>query len=219
MAWNELPPVTDKQSRDFHRFKKKARFLIDESLGEGVARVLRKDRWNAIVGPEVGLGGHSDEDVFACAWRDDRILLTHDHDFLDERRFPPHRNAGVIVLPGASGSGEGLGSALRSVVSIIGPNRGAFRRFKIEITKDGIWNIKSMLRVSGEVRNWRLRFGRDDKVYEWENIWINAPARPSGDPIWGWSRFSRRHILPLGRLTGLYREGKIVDTPPQQIWT
>ena len=98
----------------------------------------------------------------------ERILLTHDQDFLDDRRFPPHRNAGVIVLPGGSGSAKGLASALRSVVSIIGPNRGAFR-FKIEITKDGIWNIKSLLRVSDEAQNWRLHFGQDDKVYEWEN--------------------------------------------------
>jgi len=169
MTWKELAPVTDKQTRDFGRFKKKARFLVDESLGEAVARVLRDDRWNAIFVSDAGLGGHSDEDVFAYAWKEDRVLLTHDQDFLDDRRFPPHRNAGVIVLPGASGSGEGLGSALRSVVSIIGLNRGAFRRFKIEIAKDGIWNIKSMVRVSDEVRNWRLRFGQDDKVYEWKD--------------------------------------------------
>ena len=167
MTWKELPPVTDKETRDFSRFKKKARFLIDESLGESVARVLREEGWNASFATDVGLGGHPDEDLFAYAWKEDRVLLTHDRDFLDDRRFPSHRNAGIIVLPGASGPGEGLGFALRSVVSIIGPNRGAFRRFKIEITKDGIWNIKSMVRASDEARNWRLRFGQDDKVYEW----------------------------------------------------
>ncbi len=168
MGWKPLPPVTDKQSRDFGRFKKKARFLVDESLGEAVARVLRENKWNAEFAPDVGLGGHSDEDVFAYAWREDRVLLTHDRDFLDDRRFPPHRNPGIVVLPGASGTGEGLGAALRSIVSIIGPNRKAFRRFKIEITQEGMWNIKHMTRASDEVRNWRLRFGRDGEIYEWE---------------------------------------------------
>src|SRR5215469_3132633 len=108
MAWKELAPVTDKQTRDFSRFKKKARFLVDESLGEGVARVLREDGWNAIFVSDVGLVSHSDEDVFAHAWKEDRIVLTHDHDFLDDRCFPPHRNAGVIVLPGASGPARDL---------------------------------------------------------------------------------------------------------------
>ncbi len=114
MAWKRLPPVTDEQSRDFNRFKKKARFLVDESLGEAVARVLREDGWNVEFAQEIGLGGRSDEDLFGHAWKEGRVLLTHDHDFLDDRRFPPHRNPGVIVLPGASGTGEGLGSVFVS---------------------------------------------------------------------------------------------------------
>lgn len=169
MGWNKLPPVTDKQSRDFGQYQKKARFLVDESLGEAVARILREQGWNAVFARDVELGGHSDEDVLAFAWKDDRVLLTHDRDFLDDRRFPPHRNPGIIILPGASGAGEGLLLALRRVLSIIGPNRKAFRRFKIEITGEGKWNVKSLLRISDEVRNWRLRFGRDGEVYEWED--------------------------------------------------
>jgi predicted nuclease of predicted toxin-antitoxin system len=169
MGWKELSPVTDKQTQDFSRLKKKTRFLVDESLGEAVTLVLREDGWNVKFALDVGLGGHSDEDLFAYAWKKDRVLLTHDHDFLDDRRFPPNRNPGVIILPGASGTGEGLLLALRRVVSIIGPNRKAFTRFKIEITKDGIWNIKSMTRVLDEVKNWRLRFERNGEVYEWED--------------------------------------------------
>jgi predicted nuclease of predicted toxin-antitoxin system len=168
MSWSKLSAITDKQLRDFGQYKKKARFLIDESLGEAVARILCEHGWNAVFARDVGLGGHSDEDVFALAWKEDRVLLTHDRDFLDDQRFPAHRNPGVVILPGASGAGEGLLRALQRVLSIIGPNRKAFRRFKIEITEDGIWNIKSLLRISDEARNWRLRFGRDDEIYEWE---------------------------------------------------
>jgi len=51
---------------------------------------------------EVGVEGKSDEDVFAFGWRDDRINLTHDQDFLNDWRFPFHRNPGVIVLPGGN---------------------------------------------------------------------------------------------------------------------
>jgi predicted nuclease of predicted toxin-antitoxin system len=47
----------------------------------------------------VGLGGRSDEEIFAYAWREKRIIWTHDRDFLDDKRFPVHRNPGVLVLP------------------------------------------------------------------------------------------------------------------------
>ena len=91
MSWKRLPGGTEAQEAEFNSFRKKTRFLIDESLGEGVARVLRELGWNVVFGPDVGLKRHSDEDVFAYAWREQRVLLTHDRDFLDDRRFPPHQ--------------------------------------------------------------------------------------------------------------------------------
>jgi len=40
-------------------------------------------------------------DVFAFAWRDSRIVVTHDADFLDNKRFPPNRNPRIsLVRPG-----------------------------------------------------------------------------------------------------------------------
>lgn len=65
MGWKELSPVTDQQTRDFDRFKKKSRFLVDESLGEGVALLLRETGWNVEFALDVDLGGHSDEDLFS----------------------------------------------------------------------------------------------------------------------------------------------------------
>jgi uncharacterized protein DUF5615 len=165
--WRLLPPGTQDQHKDFGRLRKKSHFLVDESAGHAVATVLREFGWNAVFGPDVGLQGRSDEDVFAYAWRENRILLTHDRDFLDDRRFPPHRNPGVVVLPGASGSGAGLGTALRNITGMLGTHRKAFRSFKIEISSDGVWNITNMTRASDTVRRWRLKFGPRDEVYEW----------------------------------------------------
>ena len=108
MTWQRLPSGTKTQEAEFNSFRKKARFLVDESLGDGVARVLRDLGWNTVFGPNVGLARHSDEDVFAYAWRKHRVLLTHDRDFLDDRRFPSHRNPGVVVLPGGSGPARGV---------------------------------------------------------------------------------------------------------------
>lgn len=168
MAWKRLSAVSRTQEADFNKFRKKARFLVDESLGEGVMRLLRELGWNTEFGPDVGLAGHSDEDVLAYAWREKRVLLTHDRDFLDDRRFPPHRNPGVVVFPGGSGSARGLVEGLSLVLSIIAPYRKAFRRFKIEITEDGIWNITNMARINDVVRRWRIRLGKGSCVDEWE---------------------------------------------------
>ena len=113
MPWRPLKDPDPEESAAFLKaFRKKARFLVDESLGIGVTQYLRKAGWNVKDVSEVGLSGHSDEDVLAFAERDDRILLTHDEDFLDDRSFPPHRNPGVIILPGGSGDEAALVQAL-----------------------------------------------------------------------------------------------------------
>src|SRR5262249_3236699 len=108
--WRELPTASREEQHGLkHLFTKRARFLVDESLGVGVYEVLVRLGWNAKWAGEVGLLGRSDEEVLAYAWREDRIVLTHDTDFLDQRRFPSHRHPGVIVLPGAEGDEDHLG--------------------------------------------------------------------------------------------------------------
>lgn len=104
MGWKRIDEDVPREwFADFERdFKGKARFLIDETLGVEAAHSIRALGWNAVYVGEVGLEGKSDEDVFAFGWRDDRIMLTHDEDFLNDWRFPFHRNPGVIVLPGGN---------------------------------------------------------------------------------------------------------------------
>jgi Domain of unknown function (DUF5615) len=170
MPWILLEEISKAENDAFGRsFAKKARFVVDESLGIGVAKLLRDLKWNVTFVGEVGLSGHSDEDVYAYAGRENRILLTHDRDFLDDRRFPVHRNPGVVVFPGADGGGAGLVHALRSVIPVMGSYRKAFRRFKIQITEDGIWTITNMDRSDGMVRRLRLRFGKGGRVWKWQD--------------------------------------------------
>ena len=53
---------------------------------------------------DFGLCGRSDEEICAFAWRKGYMVITHDADFLDDKRFPEHRNPGIIVVGGGSGS-------------------------------------------------------------------------------------------------------------------
>ncbi len=89
------------------RTRRRVRFLVDESLGVDAARVLREHGWNAKFVSELQLRGMEDKAVFATAWKYKRVILTHDRDFLDNRKFPPHRNPGVVVfVVGASGEDD-----------------------------------------------------------------------------------------------------------------
>jgi hypothetical protein len=124
-------------------FKRKTRFLIDEGLGPFVAEFLRRKGWNALFCGDVGLLGHSDEAVFACAWREGRVLLTHDRDFLDDARFPEHRNPGLIVMAGASGDRYALGHSIGTVIWIFGHAPRVWERSKIVVSADGEIVIRS----------------------------------------------------------------------------
>jgi predicted nuclease of predicted toxin-antitoxin system len=89
MAWKLVPTPSDKDLRELRReYRGKVRFLVDENAGPEVAEFLRSSGFNVKYVDEVGLCGHSDEDVFAFAWKEKRLIVTHDQDFLDNRRFP-----------------------------------------------------------------------------------------------------------------------------------
>lgn len=51
----------------------RAKFLVDESLGSGVAEVIKELGWNVVFAPDAGLRGKSDEEVFAFAWKQNRV--------------------------------------------------------------------------------------------------------------------------------------------------
>jgi predicted nuclease of predicted toxin-antitoxin system len=167
--WVELGDPPKKRLREVtEQIRGRGKFLIDESLGDGVSRVMRDFGYNVKFVPEIGLSGRSDEDIFAFAWSERRILLTHDRDFLDDRSFPFNRNPGVVVLPGGHGHEHGLVNALREVLALLGSFRNLFPNAKIEISNDNIWNVRQFDKDQGKIRQTRLRFDRD-KVWQWED--------------------------------------------------
>jgi predicted nuclease of predicted toxin-antitoxin system len=168
MPWIERT-IDDAEAIEFStEHRKKGRFLVDESLGEEAARVIRSAGWNAVFVSEVNLRGRSDEEVFAFAWSDNRVILTHDRDFLDDRRFPPHRNPGVVVLPGAEGSNAVLEKELARVLITLGSYREAYRGHKIHVRDDGTWAIRSRDCPSGSRGTRLLRFERHGRILEWQ---------------------------------------------------
>lgn len=165
--WQPYRQISDREFREFQRrFRRKARFLVDENMGQPVAQVLRSYGYSAEFVGEVGLSGRDDDEVFAYAWRKRRIILTHDRDFLDDRRFPFTRNPGVVVLPGATGDGT-LEPALADLIRLFAPYGDANFGCKIEVTQDGIWHIRGHIKAEGRHVDMRVKLERR-KAWSWE---------------------------------------------------
>lgn len=170
MPWKPIPPVSRRERSEFVTGnRKKARFLVDESLGQDVAKRLRERGWNVIHVSEVGLAGHPDENVLAHAYREDRILLTHDPGLLGNRTLLPSKNPGVIVLPGAEGNRGALDQALENVLLIVATSRELWRATKIAISEDGTWSVATFERGEGRLVRSRYRVRRGGVPEYWED--------------------------------------------------
>jgi predicted nuclease of predicted toxin-antitoxin system len=144
MTWKELNTPSDEEERALDlEYRGRARFIVDERAGVEVAKILQRYGYNAKFVGELDLCGHSDEDVFAAAWKDKCILVTHDADFLDNRRFPSYRNPGIIVIrPGSSGrDNEGLLACLSKAIAFGGQHASWFRGKKLEFVSRDLITI------------------------------------------------------------------------------
>jgi predicted nuclease of predicted toxin-antitoxin system len=165
MTWKPLEYSDAEIANSRKIWRKKARFFIDESLGIGTTEFLKELGWNVKDVSEVGLLGHSDEDVMAYAFREKRIVLSHDNDFLKDRRFPFHRNAGVVILPGGDGDERALVFALLDLITLVGPYSDIYRGSKMEISADRCFTVRSI--SEGKIKTSRYKFGGNGPVYEW----------------------------------------------------
>ena len=142
MPWESPPSPEDEERKNIIReFRKKARFLVDETLGTPVANVLRNRNWNSKSVQEVGLAGHDDDDVFAYSWRNKRFIVTQDRDFLDGRRFPFNRCYGVFILPGEPSDSDEFVQAFHTLVALFAPFSNGFVGSKILFHRGGEFDV------------------------------------------------------------------------------
>jgi predicted nuclease of predicted toxin-antitoxin system len=76
------------------------KILLDENLPPAFIRLIQEHRPNWTVSHvlNLGLGGSTDEQLFAFARTGDWIVLTLDADFSDSRLYPLDRHPGVVRL-------------------------------------------------------------------------------------------------------------------------
>jgi Domain of unknown function (DUF5615) len=125
------------------------------------------EQWTAHVVGEVGLTGRSDEDVFAHAWRDKRMLWTHDRDFLDDARFPEHRNPGVVVLPGARGHRQAMDLGVGTALAVFGHAPDAWHKTKSVVTAGREMIIRRRRLDTGKIETTRYRMTNHGFAQVW----------------------------------------------------
>lgn len=164
MVWKELK-LTKKDETEFKRkFKKKARFLLDENLDPTLAEGMRGLGWKVKSVEDIGLNGHSDEDILAYAQRENLILITNDRDFLNERRFPPYQNPGVVIIPQNYTHAV---NALLGILPIVGEYREQWRGAIVEVSSDVTISIRST-KFDGRRTTTRYRYSNGPYALEWE---------------------------------------------------
>lgn len=164
MTWKPIKVTKEEIAAFHHKFRKKARLLLDENLDPALGEGLRALGWKVETVDEVGLKGHDDEDVLAYAQRENRIVITNDGHFRDERRFPPHRNPGIVIIP------QDLAEAARSlgsVLPIVGEYRELFRGDVIEVDRGGTISIRST-EHDGRRTTTRYRYSKGHDALQWE---------------------------------------------------
>ncbi len=149
-------------------WKRKTRFLVDENLGGEVALYLREKGFDAVSVEDAGLKGRTDEDVLASAWREERMLLTLDRDYLDDRRFPEHRNPGVVILSGGGGNDHELGMSHGIALAVFGTAPTLLRQAKVTISGDGHMTVRQRHFDSGIVAETRFRL-KGGHYEQWED--------------------------------------------------
>jgi len=83
------------------------RIYVDANLPAGVVGYMRlRLRWDVLyVVEHDDLRRARDQDHFRMARQFRRTLITLDHDYLDDRKFPPVESGGVLVLTAPVESG------------------------------------------------------------------------------------------------------------------
>lgn len=167
MTWKPFTTDSD-ANKSSNQFKKKARFLVDECIGVDVARLLKRSGWNAVYVDEAGLSGKDDSAVFSYAHKENRVLLTHDSDFLNDRNFPEHRNPGIVILPGGAGDVVALIEALRWTLSVVGDYRKFWKKSKVIVESIGIFTVIRRDQSTGAMTKTKYWFNNGD-LYVWRN--------------------------------------------------
>src|SRR5258707_4854380 len=168
MTWKRSEMSEAERAAWKRAFGQSARFLVDEDSDPELAGALSNLGYSSHSVKAAGLAGRPDEDVLAFAKREHRILMTNDRGFANERRFREHRNPGVVIVPAGSLDDEGVVTAIRSMLPVVGHFRPLFRGAVVSVDRAGVLSVTDREYDSGARRTTRNRDSKEGSFY-WED--------------------------------------------------
>jgi hypothetical protein len=96
------------------------------------------------------------------------MVWTHDRDFLDDRRFPEHRNPGVVVLPGGDGDNTAMGVGLGTALAVFGHWPATWSKTKAIVSATGEITIRRRYNDTGKMGVSRYRMTGRGHAEEWQ---------------------------------------------------
>ncbi|HEY1933866.1 MAG TPA: DUF5615 family PIN-like protein [Acetobacteraceae bacterium] len=96
------------------------KFKLDENLGTHGALLLASAGHDVETVRGEGMGGATDDVLFARCCAEGRVLVTLDHDFGHVLRYPPEDGAGIVVLePGPRTTPARLLARMRDLLAAL----------------------------------------------------------------------------------------------------
>ncbi|WP_444928204.1 DUF5615 family PIN-like protein [Microbulbifer sp. TRSA002] len=124
--------------------QKKPKYFVDENMGHGITEIIRswkesaKDVWDA------GLDGQPDENIWQYCVKKKKIILTHDDDFLNHRKYPLTSCYGVVVFPKAEGGELSLVGYLRHFIGFMSAGAGSIWQTKLVVRENSHWEFTTI---------------------------------------------------------------------------
>lgn len=91
-------------------------FLADENIAPRVVRALRALGHDVADVKERGRSGLADDQVLQWAYRERRVVLTHDRDFAHALFRPPAHHHGIVILRFSDQSPQSVADRLPAVL-------------------------------------------------------------------------------------------------------
>lgn len=95
------------------------------------------------------------------------MIWTHDRDFLDDGRFPEHRNPGIVVLPGGDGDQHAMVIGILTAIAVFGWGPESWSKTKSVISPLGEMTIRRRHAANGKIETSRYRLPRGRSAEEW----------------------------------------------------
>lgn len=140
--------------------QRQAKFYTDENVDRRLPEILRELGLDVVTAADAGLIHRDDSDHLAFAQRENRILVTNDKDFLYDRRHPPNRCPGLVVIDVGAQTRDSVEPMVWLLTRVVAPYREIWRHSKVLIMRDyqmTVWmrqhstgkRMKSRYRLSG----------------------------------------------------------------------